>query len=270
MDFLIVRVALERFFIRGDGALVFAALAVSVAEHPEQERLGIHIGDLRQQIYRLVVFPLIGIKLSEAGEGFAGLRVGGHALLEGLLRLVALVAHPVESAKDNPGFRVSGFEAGDGFKLRQGLIQSLFRRFAGLGFTEIADVNAPEQTVGIGVFRVDLQDVLRLPDGLRDAADPPVKLGELGAQEKGIGVSLHGLLVFGNRLLDVFAPVVERVHLLIPARQHVVIIGASVIGRLSDAASLRNRFGAPRGRFRRPRCRGGLRPERSRRPEANH
>ena len=149
--------------------------------------------------------------------------------LEFAFRLLQIIVQTVEAAEQQMIVDAVGVELHDLLVLVDGELQDVVGAGTAGHIAERAQINAAEQFVGFEILRIALDDVLRFPDGVGDAAGLYVKLGQAGGQKFRRGIGIDGQPIFLGGFGGQVAATVSRDHLFIHVRQGVMVVGRGAI-----------------------------------------
>ncbi len=163
------------------------------------------------------------IQVGQRGHGL--LRIGlqldrGLELVFGLLQIVV---QPVETSQQKVIVHIVGFDLDDLFVLLDGQLENVLRALSRLRIAQRAQINAAQQFMRFQVVRVTLENVLRLEDGIPNAA----RLGVETAGPHRIGVDRQPILL--NGFIGQLAATVHRHLFLVHVSHGVVVIGRSLV-----------------------------------------
>jgi len=158
-------------------------------------------------------------------EGRFVVRLALHDAAKHLLRFVMLVLEPVEPREPQSGIRVARIDFQNGLELLDRLLEVLLLHFARAHVAERAHVNSRQQTVGIHVVRIDLQDFLRLERGVADVTRFCVDFGETLLYDRRPRIQFERLLVRFDGLIRLFGAVCDFVLQFVKMARREVVVG---------------------------------------------
>ena len=151
------------------------------------------------------------------------------AVLNSSLGLLQIVVQPVQPAQQKMVVHVVGLDLDDLLILLDGQLENILRALSRLHVAQRAQINAAQQLVGFQVVGIALQDVLRLEDGIPNAAGLGIHLGQRGRQVFGSRIGIDGQPVFLNGFVGQLAAAVDGHLLLVHVSQSVVVVRGGLI-----------------------------------------
>ena len=139
-----------------------------------------------------------------------------------------VVVEAVELAEQKPGLQIVGLQLGDDLVLLDGGLEDVAGLLA-LAVAERAQVDAAEEHVSFDVVRVLVDLVLRGGDGLADAAQAKVEVGDAVLKDAGVGVGVERQLVLLDGLRGKILTAVAGGLLFIELGKTIVVVSGGVV-----------------------------------------